>query len=90
MKNNDILFCIIFSNSMIMEEHVDAPSKLCRVCGGRINVHRVSYSCSQYEERLLKSFSISVLNDAALIHPQRFCMRCSAVMKRDTVAEAEN
>ena len=70
-------------------EHEEALRKLCRVCGGPINVHRVSYSCAEHQDSLKKAFSIEVLSDTDEIHPARFCMRCSSLMKRKLKALEE-
>ena len=70
-------------------EHEEALRKLCRVCGGPINIHRVSYSCAEHQDSLKKAFSIEVLSDTDEIHPARFCMRCSSMMKRKLKALEE-
>ena len=70
-------------------DHQDALSRLCRVCGGTTNKHRVSYSCMDHQESLRMAFSIEVQDDSDEIHPARFCMRCSSVMKRKLKALEE-
>lgn len=70
-------------------QHQDALRRLCRVCGGPINVHRVSYSCTDHHISLQEAFSIEVLGDISDVHPARFCMRCSSTMRRKLKAIKE-
>jgi hypothetical protein len=55
----------------------------CRVCGGRLSSHKVSYDCHTTENQpRLQSLGVSVEDDCKDIHPRRFCHSCYCTSTR--------
>ena len=70
---------------MSCEEHQQALSKLCRVCGnllGKAKARNIStYLCSDFKQHLVETFDIHTDSDSPDSHPQRFCRACYDVIK---------
>ena len=65
---------------------------LCRVCGGRLQKAKGRapvHKCTTYSEDLKAAFSLSIDGDDPDIHPQVFCNRCFAAMKRHSAAASK-
>ena len=72
-----------------MEFHLEQLGRHCRVCGGRLSKAKgklVAYTCREYQEHLLASFSLDVTQDEPEVHPLHFCQSCYCSMKRSTKA----
>lgn len=55
----------------------------CRVCGGRLSKHKVSYDCHSTENQArLQCIGVSVESDSKDIHPRRFCHSCYCICTR--------
>ena len=62
---------------------------LCRVCGGGLQKAKKrapTHKCTNYTKELEATFGIGVGTDDPDIHPEFFCNKCYAAMKRQSTA----
>ena len=65
---------------------------LCRVCGGRLQRAKKRapvHKCTNHTEGLEATFGISVGTDDPDVHPEFFCNRCFAAIKRQSTAASK-
>ena len=66
---------------MSSEQHLQALTKLCRVCGNNLEKSKPSYECSAFKQHLLEIFGICVGTDNPSSHPALFCRACYDVVR---------
>jgi hypothetical protein len=63
-------------------QHYDELKTHCRLCGVSVAKQRVTYSCKDHTESLIKAFGIDTRNDEVSVHPVKFCQKCYCKMRR--------
>lgn len=65
-----------------MEQHAEELTTHCRFCGSSLAKQRVTYSCQDHTESVMKAFGINVRTDQESVHPPRFCHKCFCSLRR--------
>ena len=65
----------------MMEAHLDALSKLCRLCSDFQT--KKTYLVNKFASRILENLFVDVTKDVRGIHPSHFCHKCYSKMARD-------
>ncbi len=70
------------------EFHSSEVLEHCRVCGDSLVKQRVTYPCKAHQGSLLHAFTIDVRADQQDTHPPRFCNRCFAKVKKNSLTSS--
>ena len=72
-----------------LELHSAALAGLCRICGGRLSNHRVTYECTEHTNGLMGAFLVDISQDKPDVHPARFCNNCYRAYRQHEKMESE-
>ena len=68
--------------------HLEALASMCRICGC-ILTRDTFYLVTNYYEELMKVFSVDFRGDLEAVHPQKFCLKCYAIMTSTSRRDGE-
>lgn len=63
------------------QQHNEELQTHCRLCGVSVVKQRVTYSCKDHTENLMKA-GIDTGDDEECVHPPKFCHKCYCKMRR--------